>query len=92
MTSPKNETIAHPRDDARSVDELISVALSGPDEDHAWDAIWVLRWRVTLGVFERSSGLCWSFCPVERKLGADILGQLGIPDQARRLVVRSHEG
>ncbi|WP_406699103.1 HEAT repeat domain-containing protein [Singulisphaera sp. Ch08] len=70
-----------PYDDPRSVDELISAALSEPDEDHAWDAIWVLRWRGTREVFDRSSGLCRSFCPVERKLGAAVLGQLGLPER-----------
>jgi HEAT repeat protein len=82
MNSPKDAAIVHPRDDARSVDELISVALGEPGEDHARDAIWVLRWRGTCEVFERASGLCRSFCPVERTLGADILGQLGIPDRS----------
>ena len=82
MTSPKDKTIAHPRDDARSVDELISVALGEPAEDPAWDAIFALRWRATREVFGRASGLCRIFCPVERKLGAAILGQLGIPDRS----------
>ena len=82
MDSRQDEGIAHPRDDARSVDELISVALGEPDEDPAWDAIFALRWRGTREVFERASGLCRSFCPVERKLGAAILGQLGIPDRS----------
>jgi hypothetical protein len=74
--------MAHPRDDARSVDELISVALGEPGEDVAWDAIWTLRRRGSLEVFERASALCRSFCIVERTLGVDILGQLGIPDRS----------
>ncbi|SIN93887.1 hypothetical protein SAMN05444166_1700 [Singulisphaera sp. GP187] len=71
-----------PHDDSRSVDELISAALSEPDEDLAWNAIWVLRWRGIREVFDRASGLCRSYCPVERKLGAAILGQLGIPNRS----------
>jgi HEAT repeat protein len=74
--------MVHPRDDPRSVDELISAVLSEPEEDSAWDAIFALRWRGSREVFERASGLCRSFCPVERTLGANILGQLGIPDRS----------
>jgi len=80
MDLPQEETIVDP--DARSVDELVSAVLSEPDEDRAWDLIWILRYRGTLEVFERASGLCRSFCPVERRLGADILGQLGVPDRS----------
>src|SRR3954469_7557022 len=82
MDPQPDEGIAHLRDDARSVDELISVALGEPDEDPAWDAIFALRWRGSRKVFDRASDLCRSFCPVERKLGAAILGQLGIPDRS----------
>lgn len=71
-----------PDDDPRSVDELISAALSEADEDHAWDFIRDLQWRGPREVFERGSELCRSFCPVERKLGAAILGQLGVPDRS----------
>ncbi len=40
-----------------------------------------LHWRATLEVLDRACQLCASFCPVERRLGADILGQLGCPDR-----------
>ncbi|AGA28555.1 HEAT repeat domain-containing protein [Singulisphaera acidiphila] len=71
-----------PDHDPRSVDELISAALSEPDEDCGRNSMWTLRWRGSREVFERASGLCRSFCPVERKLGVAILGQLGIPDRS----------
>jgi HEAT repeat protein len=73
--------IPHSRDDPRSVGELISAILSGPDEDLAWDAIGALHWRGTDEVLDRAVRLCQSFCRVERRAGADILGQLGIPDR-----------
>lgn len=73
--------IPHPRNDPRSVDELISAILSGPDEDLAWDAIGALHWRGTREVLDRAVQLCRSNCAVERRMGADILGQLGIPDR-----------
>jgi HEAT repeat protein len=71
----------HPRDDPRSVGELISAILSGLDEDLAWDAIGALHWRGTPEVMDRAVRLCQSLCAVERRVGADILGQLGIPDR-----------
>ena len=61
--------------------ELISVILSGPDEDLAWDAVRALRWRGTHEILDRAAGLCRSFCAVERRAGANVLGQLGIPDR-----------
>ena len=72
---------AHPRDDPRSVNELISAALSEPDEDLAWDAVGALHWRGSREVLDEASRLCLSFCPDERGLSADILGQLGVPDR-----------
>jgi HEAT repeat protein len=61
------------------VDELISFLLSGPDEDPYWDAVGVLHWRGTREVLDRAIGLCRSPCAVERRVAADILGQLGVP-------------
>ena len=59
----------HPRDDPRSVGELISAILSGPDEDPAWDAIGALHWRGTHEVLDRAVRLCRSPCAVERGWG-----------------------
>jgi len=81
MDSTPDSSPSDPRDNSRSVDELISVALGEPDEDNAWDAIFTLRERGSREVFERASVFCRSFCPVERKLGAAILGQLGLPER-----------
>ena len=71
----------HPKDDPRSVEELISVVLTEHDEDVAWDAVTALHWRGTAEVFEAARRLCKSDCSVERKVGADLLGQLGVPDR-----------
>lgn len=71
----------HPKDDTRTVEELISVVLTEHDEDVAWDAVTALHWRGTAEVFEAALRLCRSGCPVARKVGADVLGQLGVPDR-----------
>ncbi|MGP0063209.1 MAG: hypothetical protein ACLQGP_06345 [Isosphaeraceae bacterium] len=71
--------LAHPKDDPRSVNELIASALSEPDEFPAWNAIWVLHGRGTQEVLDEAARLCRSFCIVERSLGAEILAQLGAP-------------
>jgi HEAT repeat protein len=71
----------HPRDDPRPVGELISILLSGPDEGLYWVGICALHWRGSHEVLDRALGLCMSFCALERRAGADILGQLGVPDR-----------
>jgi HEAT repeat protein len=72
-----------PKSDTRSIQVLIATALSKPDEELTyWNAVAALQWRGTLEVFERAYQLCHSPCSVERRLGADILGQLGCPDRS----------
>jgi HEAT repeat protein len=72
-----------PKSDPRPVQELISTALSGPDEELTyWNAVVALQWRGSREVFDWANRLCESFCPVERRLGADILGQLGCPNRS----------
>jgi len=60
---------------------LISHLLCGPDEDRYWDGVMALQWRGTREVLDRAVELCRSACVVERCLGADILGQCGIPNR-----------
>jgi HEAT repeat protein len=67
--------------DPRSVDDLINVALTETDEWIAWDAVGALHSKGTVDAFQRAQSLCRSPCPQERRLGADILGQLGIPER-----------
>lgn len=61
--------------------DLINRALTEPDENEAWEAVSTLHLRATREVFEEARALCRSECPQERRLGADILGQLGVPDR-----------
>ena len=75
------EETAEARRDPRSTQELISAALTEPDDDKAWERITLLHYRATREVFDAARALCRSACPIERKLGADILGQLGVPDR-----------
>ncbi len=60
---------------------MISVILSGSDEDRYWDVVGALQRRGSHEVLDRAVRLCQSVCAVERSAGADILGQLGVPDR-----------
>ncbi|HEY3964542.1 MAG TPA: HEAT repeat domain-containing protein [Planctomycetaceae bacterium] len=76
-------TYVDPRqNDPRSVSELISAALGDPHtyENGGWDAVAALHWRGTEEALVRAGQLCESFCAVERRVGADIIGQLGFSD------------
>jgi HEAT repeat protein len=72
------------RNDPRTVDELIAAALVAPDpeNDDYWDVIGALHWRGTEEALNRAAHLCRSFCAVERRVGADILGQLGVVERS----------
>jgi HEAT repeat protein len=69
------------RTDPRSVEELVGIALTNMDEDAAWEAVTVLHYKGTREVLDGATRLCASPVGRERKLGADILGQLGVPDR-----------
>lgn len=71
-----------PKDDPRTTAELIAIALTETDEEVAWDAVRSLHWRGGLEVLELAMQLTKSTSSSERRLGADILGQLGIPERA----------
>jgi HEAT repeat protein len=70
------------RNDARASHEFVTIALTEPDENAAWDAVVTLQFRGTKDVFDTACDLCTSECPQERTLGANILGQLGIPNRS----------
>lgn len=70
------------RSDPRTAADLVSQILAAPDEDASWEAVTVLHFRGSREVFDLASALCRSPCEGERTLGANILGQLGIPDRA----------
>ena len=69
------------RSDPRSIEELVSTALTEAGEEVAWDAVCALHFRGTRQVLEKAQELCRSINPVERTLGANILGQLGVPER-----------
>jgi HEAT repeat protein len=69
------------QNDPRATHEFIAIALTEPDEDVAWEAVVMLHFRGTKEVFDAASHLCLSSCPQERTLGANILGQLGVPER-----------
>jgi HEAT repeat protein len=74
-----NARILEARNNPSTTDELISLALTELDEDRAWKAITTLHLRGTREVLDAAGQLCSSNFPKERKIGADILGQLGVP-------------
>src|SRR5579871_1075613 len=81
------------RNDPRATHEFITMALTEPDENAAWEAVVTLHFRGTRDVFEAAWDLCASACPQERTLGANILGQLGVPkrtfpDQSVEVLLR----
>jgi HEAT repeat protein len=67
--------------DPRSTLDLINAALSEPDEDAQCDAVCVLHFRGNAEVLGAAQILCRSSCEQERELGANILGQLGVPER-----------
>jgi HEAT repeat protein len=69
------------RNDPRSIEELVRLALTEPDEDAAWEAVTMLHAKGSREVLEAAKRLCASNRADERQLGANILGQLGIPDR-----------
>jgi HEAT repeat protein len=63
-------------------DELFHAALTNTDEDTTWLAISELQLRGSRDIFEHSSNLSTSTEPYKRRVGADILGQLGITNNS----------
>jgi len=69
------------RGDPRTTAQVISAALSAPEEAR-WELVVLLHFRATRDVLDAARSLCTSACPEERTLGANVLGQLGVPDRA----------
>ena len=72
MTSPINDT--------RSVADLWKAAFQA-DDDVAWNAVAALHWRGSKEVLDRAVVLTRSSDPASRARGADVLGQLGLPER-----------
>ena len=78
--SNPNEFENRMRNDPRTNEELISTALRyARDDDQYWDLVGILQRRDTPEALSRNTQLCQSSSPVKRCLGADIVGQLGVP-------------
>ncbi len=69
------------RNDSRSIEELVRLALTEQDEDAAWEAVNVLHYKGSREVLEAARRLCASDSTDKRQLGANILGQLGMPNR-----------
>ena len=64
-----------------SVDALFRLAITSEDEDQAWSAIERLQRLDTETVFTEAIRLCHSRDARRRRIGVDVLGQLGLPQQ-----------
>ncbi|MFO0902226.1 MAG: HEAT repeat domain-containing protein [Pirellulales bacterium] len=73
--------VLHLQSERQSVPDLVHAALTEP-EDVAWNAVCLLHRRGTRDVFEAAHRLCRSHTAQERRIGADILGQLGIDQRS----------
>lgn len=75
-----SEHIQHQEGDAdtHTNEELLHVALTEADEDVAWRAIAELQGRGDRDVFDHACRLCQMEDAQARRIGADILGQLGV--------------
>ncbi len=69
------------RADPRTTADVISAALA-TEEEPRWEFVVLLHLRATQEVLDAACRLCVSECGAERILGADILGQLGVPKRA----------
>lgn len=70
-----------PQDDPRTIEDLVAVALAHGDDEIAWDAVVALQWRGSRDVLQCAKKLSQSECFTERRLAAQLLGQLGLPDR-----------
>ncbi|MDG2533476.1 HEAT repeat domain-containing protein [Sphingomonas sp. HITSZ_GF] len=69
-----------PADDIRPISDLFAAAFEAND-DAAWGAIAALQWRGSKEVLDRAVALTRSNDPTSRGRGADVLGQLGLPER-----------
>jgi HEAT repeat protein len=74
-----------PHDEEATTHELVTILLTSGDEDEVesgyWKAMSTLHQRGTREVFEAARSLCESECPLEQRVGCDIVAQLGCPDR-----------
>jgi len=71
-------TKKHPENIPASIEELVNTALNEADDDVAWAAVNALHALGTRDVLKVAQRLCGMTGHRERRLGCDILGQLGV--------------
>lgn len=69
-------------DDRRPVAELLRGALDSADEDLRWEFVMALHWRGSREILDHAVRLCRSPEVEERRLAANVLGQLGVSESA----------
>ena len=79
-----NMSIQNGINEGLTVDSLIQTALKEPPDDESDKALWALRSCGTREVFETAKALISDGNVQERKLGVDILSQLGTPARVFR--------
>lgn len=77
-------TPEHTSASQRSIEALFERALTSADEDEAWEAIHELRSTATEAVFVEALAHCRSTEARRRRVGVDVLAQLGIPETTYR--------
>ena len=73
---------SEPKKPPISTEDLVASALAETDEDLRWDTVVALQFRGTRDVLDAARRLCEGSSVEKRVLGADILGQLGVPERS----------
>ena len=71
---------ATPSTTALLADAAAAALASDPDDRRLWDLIYALQERASREVFEAAAAWCRSPSPPLRRLGADVLGELGLDE------------
>ena len=79
---PMSTSLLIMKSDPRAIQDLIAAVFAETDEHRQWELIHVLQFRGTQDVLDAAKTLSTSLIVRERILGADILGQLGVPQRA----------
>src|SRR5690349_12451285 len=64
-----------------AADSLFEIALTSQNEERAWAAIQRLHGVATEEIFTKAVALCRSPSAHDLRVGADVLAQLGLPEQ-----------
>jgi hypothetical protein len=67
--------------DNRNTEDLVLLALAADNDEVRWNLITIMHYRGGAKEFQIAAELCCDRNPQQRKLGSDILGQLGWEDK-----------